>query len=207
MVRVREVLQRLGWPVESLSDEEIVDELTCRWFARRGDRPQLDHPTSLATANGILLSMANEGNLDALCWAAEDDPPFPVDPAADELDALVNKAGRERPPAERRGPERRRSHRRRASDVINFADPLSAEPSSGFLVDVCPEGIAFIAETKDVPALETRIRFTIHKRDGGVTELGLATVVRTEPVTGFLSLVCAQLEEPWDPDERHQAIV
>ena len=201
MVRLREVLQRLGWPVESLSDEEIVDELTCRWFACRGDRPQLEHPTSLATAKGILLSMANEGNLDALCWAAKDDPPFPDDLAADEVDAFVKTAGRKRLAGERPGPERRRSRRRRASDVIEFVDPLSAEPSSGFLVDVCPEGIAFIVEAKDVPALGTRIRSTIHKRGGGVTELGLATVVRTELVTGFLSLVCAQLEEPWDPDE------
>ncbi len=196
MERLRATLQRLGWPTESLSDDEIARELYRRWFACCRDYPEPQHTISLAAANGILARMANDGNLDALCWSTEEGAAPADDLTVGEVFPFERKGGRDRSGGGPPHPDRRKSPRTPASDFIDFVLPPSSDGSSGWLVDVSAEGIAFIAETKDTPAVGARIIPTIRKRGGRTAELGSATIVRTELLTEFLSLVCAQLEEP-----------
>lgn len=194
MDELRRVLQRLGWPVESLSDEEIVGHLTDKWYAGPGRRREGARPVGLAAAIGILASMANDGNLDALCWPAENAARAPDDLGAGELGALGAPRQRRGPSGEAPRLDRRRSRRASARDVLDFVNLDSSETSTGFLVDVSAAGVAFIAENKDVPPVGSRIAPTIHRQTGESTELGWATVVRTELLSDFLSLVCAELK-------------
>lgn len=199
MEELRAMLQRLSWPVGALSDEEIAGHLADKWYAHTGLRQDQGRPGGLAPAIGIFAAMANEGNLDALCWSADDEAPRAgLDGGEFDWLAIHRKQGRSsREPVE---PDRRGSPRGPARDLIDFVDTDSLETSSGFLVDVSATGLAFIAETTEVPAVGSRIAPTIHRRAGGITELGFATVVRTELLSDFLSLVCARLDENWEPD-------
>jgi hypothetical protein len=201
MERLRQVLHRLGWPVESLSNEQIARELNHRWFGSNTDVPDLEHAVSSATANGIFASMAREGNLDALCWSEGDRSVLPEDVAIPEVDGIGEGPERDRAAAETFHPDRRRAHREPASDFIDFVVPSSSDGSSGWLVDVSTGGVAFVTETKDAPAVGTRIIPTIRRRDGETTELGSSTVVRTELLTDSRSLVCTQFEEFWEPSQ------
>jgi hypothetical protein len=201
MERLRQALQHLGWPVESLSNQQIARELNHRWFGSNADGPDLEHAASNATANGIFASMAREGNLDALCWSEGDGWVGPEDVAIAEVDVTEEGPERDRAAAEASHPDRRRAPRKPANDFIDFVVPSSSDGSSGWLVDVSMGGIAFVTETKDAPAVGTRIISTIRQRNGETTALGSSTVVRTELLTDSLSLVCAQFEESWEPSQ------
>ena len=144
--------------------------------------------------------MADEGNLDALCWSAdegdvdsdgvalEDSHPFERPSPGDDEEAF-----------DESDEDRRRSPRVPTSDFVDFVRGASDDRSSGWLIDASAEGLAFITETKDVPTVGTSILPTIRQRGGGATDLGDATVVRTELLNDTLSLVCAQLMHAWDP--------
>jgi hypothetical protein len=199
MEELRAILRRLGWPVGSLSDEEIASHLADKWYARTGLRQDQVRPGGLAPALGILAAMANEGNLDALCWSADDEVPE-AERDGGEFGALGIRSKQGRPGSEPVEPDRRSSRRGPARDLIDFVDTDSSEAATGFLVDVSATGLAFIAETTNAPSVGARIAPTIHRRRGGTTELGCAIVVRTELLSDVLSLVCARLDETWEPD-------
>ena len=201
MERLRQALHRLGWPVESLSNEQIARELNHRWFGGNADVPDQERAVSNATANGIFASMAREGNLDALCWPEGDDSALPECVAMPGLHGIEEGPEWDHAAAETFHPDRRRAHREPASDVIDFVVPSSSDGSSGWLVDVSTGGIAFVTETRDAPTVGTRIVPAIRKRDGETTQLGSSTVVRTELLTDSRSLVCAQFEESWEPSQ------
>ena len=52
MAWCRLALKRLGWPIDSLSDEEIVQELYARWFSQTSERIDPMPALSFAAANG-----------------------------------------------------------------------------------------------------------------------------------------------------------
>lgn len=190
MRTVRASLQRLGWPVNDMSDRQITRELYRRWFAGQEDMNE-EGPLAVVSARGILASMAAEGNLDALCWAEGDR--VPAEEVADDEQSLFirQEAELDLPFA-----DRRRSKRRPARELVQWRtsndDSVGA---TGWLVDRSAEGLAFIAQADQAPGAGTRIRPTIHSRSEDTLELGPATVVRTEPLSPDLTLVCAQLEE------------
>lgn len=198
---VRTVLERLGWPIASLSDGEIAHELHTRWFDQRGERLELEPTMSLAAANGIIVTMADQGNLDALCWSDQDDAPAANDLPTGDVPSLAHRNGGQCPRGELPHPDRRKSSRDRRSDLIRFTAPASSRNTDGWLVDVSAKGLAFIVETKDAPSVGTQIQSTLHQRDREMTDLGFATVVRTELLSDSLSLVCAQLEGTWEPSQ------
>lgn len=152
MERLRQALHRLGWPVESLSNEQIARELHRRWFGCNADVPDQEHAVSNATANGIFASMAREGNLDALCWPEGDDSALPDYVAIPELHGIEEGPEWDRAAAETFHPDRRRAHREPASDVIDSVVPSSSDGSSGWPVGVSTGGIAFVTETRGAPA-------------------------------------------------------
>ncbi len=196
MQSLRNALQRLGWPIDLLSDEEIARELYDRWFICCGDPPEPVHTVSCAAARGIFAAMGSEGNLDALCWSEADDIGTLSDQALEAVRPIEERAPGD---VERPEPDRRRSEREPVNDLVNFVAPSSKTSASGWLIDISAEGIAFIAETQHVPALGSQIIPAIQTRSGDNTELSSATVVRTELLTDALSLVCAQLVEAQDP--------
>ncbi len=192
---LRRALHRLGWPVDSLSNEDIARELSRRWFASNASYPQSENGCGVAAANGIFVSTAREGNLDALCWSEGDDATLLDDFTAGEASALGKIGYRDYPQDECPKPDRRSSPRVPVDDLVEFVPPSPSDSASGWLVDVSAKGIAFMAETGDVPAVGTRIVSTIRRRGGETEEFGPATVVRTELLSETLSLVCVQLEE------------
>jgi len=201
MDRLRERLQRLGWPVDQMTDRQIRCELYRRWFAcQPPERMNEEGPLSVASARGVFVAMASEGNLDALCWSAEDPVPEGnlVEPA--EQAVFVRSAESERPVRE----ERRRSPRKPARELVYWSEDGSPWlEATGWLVDRSAHGIAFIAEASHAPEIGMQIHPSVHTRDHGVIQAGAATVVRTDPLNPELTLVCAQLDEPraW-PDGR-----
>jgi hypothetical protein len=192
---LRRALHRLGWPIDSLSDEDITRELGRKWFASSPGHPHREDGCGVAAATGIFVSMAREGNLDALCWADQDDAALLDVFTVDEVSALVERTGRDRTGDECPEPDRRSSPRIPADDLVQYGPPSRSDGASGWLVDASAKGIAFMAETGDAPAVGTRIFSTIRERGGGTAEFGPATVVRTELLNETLSLVCVQLEE------------
>ncbi len=191
----RRALYRLGWPIDSLSDEDIVRELSSRWFASNAYYPQSEDGCSIAAASGMFVGMAREGNLDALCWSEEDDATLLDDFTVGEASALGKRGFRECLQDDCPKPDRRSSPRVPVDDLVEFVPPSPSDSASGWLVDVSAKGIAFMAETGDVPAVGTSILSTIRRRDGETEEFGPATVVRTELVNETLSLVCVQITE------------
>ncbi len=196
MESLRQALGKLGWPVSILSDEDIARELYRRWFAHQGIEAAPAERPNLATANGVFVAMARNGNLDDLCWSREDDEAFLDAIPLDDVDPLNGRTVCGDADPSPRQPERRASRRSPESSLIGFITPSSPDRSCGWLVDVSSTGIAFMAETKDVPALGTRITSTVHGQNGEVRTLESATVVRTELLNEMLSLVCAEI----DPD-------
>lgn len=195
---LRRALHRLGWPIDSLSDHDIARELSRRWFASGTGHPQLEDGCGVAAANGIFVSMAREGNLDALCWSGADDAALLGDFTVGEASAPGKGGCRDHPLDACHQADRRSSLRVPADDLVEFGPPSLSDGASGWLVDASPKGIAFMAETGDVPAVGTRIFSTIRGRGGDTAEFGPATVVRTELLNETLSLVCVQLEESGD---------
>jgi hypothetical protein len=193
----RSVLGRLGWPIDSLSDEELVQALYARWFDQTSDRFDPMPAASPAAAQGIVATLACEGNLDALCWCEADieGMPEPVDVGA--LPQLSRGPHEEREPgiAPR---ERRGSRRTRRSDLVRFAVPGGAGEAGGWLVDTSSEGMAFITEIHSAPRIGTAIQVACMGREQGVADMGAALVVRTELLSDSLGLVCARREgEDW----------
>ncbi len=189
---LRGSLRRLGWPIEDLSDEQLARLLYQRWVACGDEELESGREISVAAAHGIFDSMAKEGNLDALCWQEGDVLEEIEDASWAEGGPIHARDTYDTQPEDRDQPERRESTRTDAADVIRFGEATAPEDSCGWLVDVSTDGIAFIAETHDVPVIGTKIFSTVEGREGETTELGDATVVRTELLSEFLTLVCAQ---------------
>lgn len=191
METTRKILEKLGWPVNEMSDSQITRELYRRWFGSKPEDMSAPAPLSVASANGIVVSMASEGNLDALCWSADDQIPVEeVVPAEDE--AIYTRRGSGDWPH----PDRRRSKREPARELVCWGRGGEGEAeSTGWLVDRSDEGLAFIAPAGQAPQPGDEIFPSIHSRAHGVIEAGLATVVRTEPLNEELTLVCARLQD------------
>ena len=196
---LRRALKRLGWPVDSLSDEAIAHQLYRRWFTACDGHAEADIVPSVAAAGGIFVTMAGDGNLDALCWCNDRDLDMEDCSYSEELVPF------DRSPARGDGavcphhPERRQAAREPARDFVDFTVISNNTHAGGWLVDVSSASIAFIAETGDVPAIGSSIMPTIRRRGGGTRALSPATIVRTELLTGSLILVCARLEESCAP--------
>ncbi len=190
MRTVRRSLQRLGWPVAEMTERQLKQELYRRWFAQQQDDMDEEGPISVASAKGIFVSMASNGNLDALCWSQGD--AIPVEDVVDEYDEAV--FIRETADGPRPFPERRRSKREPARELVRWRAVYGGpENATGWLVDRSAEGLAFIAQTDEAPLTNAEILPSIHTRSAGVIDLGPATVVRTEPLNPELTLVCVQL--------------
>ena len=196
---LRRALHRLGWPVDSMPDDAIASELCRRWVAESADHCLPQCTGNVAAATGVFASMARSGNLDALCWSEEDDVEFLDEFTANKVNPLKESRTREQPEEEGYCEDRRRSRRIPASDLVSLAESPRTESSGGWLVDVSSEGIAFMAETRDVPVVGTRITPKIHGRRGETIEVGPATVVHTELLNESLSLVGARLDRSWEP--------
>jgi hypothetical protein len=195
MTTVRMSLSRLGWPIGNMSDSQITQELYRRWFAARpSDAEEDDAPVSVATSTGIFVSMATEGNLDALCWSENDSIPD-EDVVSAEDEAIFSP-----PPEPEPFPpvaERRRSPRRPAKDIVRWRRADGDGPNAtGWLVDRSEHGVAFIVPADEAPARGDEIVPSMMTRNSGQVELGQATVVRVDSLNADLSLICAQLAEP-----------
>ncbi len=191
MLKIRETLQRLGWPVDEMSDRQVTRELYRRWFAARSEDMDEAGPLSIASAKGILASMASEGNLDALCWSGTDT--IPVEEVLPEEERQLYDSSESREYART---DRRRSRRERARDLVRWC--LSGEDSvgcTGWLINRSVEGMAFIASVAEAPVVGDEILPSIHSRTEGVINPGAATVVRIEPLNAELTLVCVRLVE------------
>jgi hypothetical protein len=187
---IRKALSTLGWPVADMSNQQITRELERRWFQVNHDddaRPGIGS----VPAKGVFVTMATEGNLDALCWSVEDRIPAGELIPQDEGPFFCTHA---RPDAYSL-PERRRAPRTPARDVIRWTLDGENDESTGWLVDRSDFGIAFIAEACRAPAARSEIRTRIHSRSEGLIELGTGTVVRTEVLNDSLTLVCVELAE------------
>jgi len=198
MEKLKNTLSRLGWPVEDLSDGEIVSELHRRWFGKPVPTNQ-GGPLGFATAMGIVSALAKEGNLDALCWASSSAQVTEPEAVCEDLPSFDrHESGPGQP-----GYERRRSPRQRAKDFVTWSCDEDVETeATGWLICRAAEGIAFIAETGIVPKPESTIHVRVHSRFGGILELGKASVVRLEMLNEALSLVCVELERPiWSLSE------
>ena len=200
MKTVRKTLERLGWPVERMSDRQIKLELYRRWFAHQPDDACDEEPVSVASAKGILVSMTLEGNLDALCWSPGDTIPV-QELAAHSVVSQADEAAFA--PKQLEGPcphpDRRRWRRELARDFVCWhASYGLSQDATGWLVDRSAGGIAFIAQADETPAAGAQITPSIHSRSRGVIQLSQATVVRTEPLNPQLSLVCACFDHQKD---------
>jgi hypothetical protein len=194
MLSVANTLRKLSWPVDQMTDEQIANELYRRWFDSQPEgAEELDGTISVAAIKGMFVSMAQEGNLDALCWSVEDH--IPEGRLDLELEDEQHLFCREQSEDEIPEHDRRRSKREPAKDFVrwHFAHDQD-DGATGWLVDRSAEGIAFIAQVDEVPAEHSEIIPTICSRTEGVLDLGVALVVRIEPLSEELSLVCAQLE-------------
>ena len=191
METTRKILERLGWPVNEMSDRQITRELYRRWFGSKPEDMSERAPLSVASTNGIVVSMASEGNLDALCWSEADCIPVEdLVPAEDE--AIYTRRGSGDWPHR----DRRRSKREPARELVCWGDGKEGSAgSTGWLVDRSAEGMAFIAPAGQAPLPGEEFYPSIHSRTCGVIESGLATVVRTEPLNEELTLVCARLQD------------
>jgi hypothetical protein len=194
MLTIRKTLERLGWPVDEMSDRQITQELYRRWFASRPENMSEEAPLSVASARGIIVSMASDGNLDSLCWAEGDRIPLDDVVSAEEKAIYVRRESGGYDHA-----DRRRSKREETRDLVHWC--LSGEDSAGctgWLVNRSAEGMAFIAPAAEAPGVGDEIVPSIHSRTQGIIEAGPATVVRIEPLNGELALVCAHLiESTW----------
>lgn len=196
---LRQQLQRIGWPVDTLTDEEIAVELYCRWFDLAPEDITSQEAVTPAAAKGIFVSMAGEGNLDALCWSQGAPAPALDEIIVDQASVFRRDAEYLEAAEEFAGPDRRDSLREPASDFVDFVDPCSSEGSCGWLVDISARGAAFIVETADTPPIGSPLVLTIRKRNGDPTQTGPAIIVRTELLSDSLTLICTQLEGPWEP--------
>jgi hypothetical protein len=189
MDALRDVLNRLGWPIEHLTDDEVLLHVHRRWFGLRPDHDPSETRYTLASAMGIVSTFAREGNLDALCWS--DDAPPGETPSLlnDSFDCFDPSR-----PARRVPRERRRSPRRRAKDFVIWsrADDDEAE-LTGWLVCQAEMGLAFIAPMGEAPVPGCAIAVRIHKRNGDTMSFGRAQVVRQEYLSEKFVLVCVEL--------------
>lgn len=194
MHTLRKSLRRLGWPIDQMTDGQIKCELYRRWFACQPEEMDEEAPVSIASAKGIFVSMADEGNLDSLCWAENDQIPA-TEPAIemqeDEQQLFIRESEHHW-----EQDERRRAPREPAREFVDWTCPDGRfQPATGWLVDRSQTGMAFIAAADQAPAPGTEIIPTVHDRTHDVEEFGPATVVRLEPLNPELILVCIQFNE------------
>ena len=196
MDRLRRALQKLDWPVARFSDQQIIDELCRRWLeADATPAPACLEPDAHA-AWGIFARMARAGNLDALCWEWQDGvegarcgaPETRGDKSQIEAGVTSSlrcsvRQGKRQPPGRH--------------DALEWQTAEAGHYASGWLVQCADADLAFVAQTAQVPPLGAEILPTIRARGGWRCSLGTATIVRTEMLNEELSLVCAELKEPW----------
>ena len=194
---LRKILSRVSWPVDALSDEDIAFELYRRWFTNIADTDESEYIPSGATAYGIYESVATSGNLDALCWAENTNREFSNEATDEELEAFSVIPRRQGPHEEVTFLERRKSPRKEAGEYIDLVELVSTRRFSGWLIETSADGTAFVAQTRDVPSLGTRLAAIVKKQKGGSLESALVTVVRTECLSDSLSLVCAHCSADW----------
>ncbi len=194
---IRQALQRLGWPVSSLSDEEIAGEMLQRWYAPAGVPDSGRTLAGLAISQGIYAYLADSGNLDALCWSM-DTPSADCDCIDESVDELLILHGAKDCDHDEPLQERRAAPRVPVREAIELVVPNTNTILPGWLVDVSSEGISFLVDTAEVPTVGTPLFSTVHRRDGASAQLGFGVVVRSELLTECLSLVCAHLEQKHD---------
>ena len=196
MERLRQALQRLDWPVDRLSDQQITDELCRRWLEADASSAPFGIESGAHAAQGIFARMAREGNLDALCWeeknAGEGTAPRVPQSGGGGAQAPSGAVPTFRCSATRG--ERKPPGTHGALDWQTVDSGLNA---SGWLVQCADVGLAFVAQTLRVPPLGAIILPTIRARSGKRCPLGNATIVYTESLNEELSLVCAELGQPW----------
>ena len=190
MRTVRNTLTKLGWPIDQMSDKQITQELYRRWFREQQNTMEDEDVVNVASATGVVVSMACEGNLDALCWSDDDVIPEEDVVSQEDEEIFLHEPDDEPYPY----PDRRQSPRSPGREIVSWYT-LDDDGAAGWLVDCSAGGIAFIAESEQVPQIGSAITPSIHSRSRGTVELGPAIVVRIEPLDPELSLVCVQLEE------------
>ena len=197
MTSIRSTLGRLGWPVDNMSEKQLKQELYRRWFkSQPAEQWSGEGSVNVASAKGIFVSMATDGNLDALCWAPGDAIPESEEGfvTTEEERIYVREPKPDTPPD-----ERRRSPRTPAKEMIRWRPAHEdADNVSGWLVDRSANGIAFIVPTEMAPIVGAEITSSVLTRTKGSVNLGIASVVRVDPLNDELSLVCAELQpEEW----------
>ena len=199
MNKLRESLGKLGWPTDTMTDRQIKNELYRRWFAcQPPEDMNAEGPLSAASARGIFVAMASEGNLDALCWSTPAPEENLVPLEQEEAACFTRVRQPSHPPAR----ERRRSPRHPARELVCWSEEDAPwVEATGWLVDRSAHGLAFIAEARHAPEIGARIHPTVHTRQHGLVPMGNATVVRADPLNPDLTLVCAQLDEPVTPPD------
>ncbi len=196
MDALRELLHRLGWPIQHLSDDEILLHMHRRWFGLNPDCNPSETQYNLASAMGIASALAREGNLDALCWAddLESDPePVALDDDFDCFDPLADQS-----PVEH---ERRRAPRRKAKDFVVWSATEGDDEAeeTGWLVCQAEGGLAFIAPMNKAPLPGRTVSIRIHSRKGDTFVFSRAQVVRQEFLSDKFALVCVEVVQEARP--------
>ncbi len=188
MQTLKNMLKRLGWPADQMTFRQITRELCRRWF--REPAGVLADKTALgaASATGIVVALASEGNLNALRWAGNAD--FVEDAVLPEEKALFLRPPKPEPYFRT---ERRMAPRIPGKDLVCWSIP-EKESGTGWLVDRSDGGIAFITEKEKPLEVGTALLARIENRSCETLDLGAATVVRIETLTPDLSLACLRLE-------------
>ncbi len=202
MTMLRGALERLGWPVDELDDDQIMRELAQRWFVAGGGEVMLERPDRGLAARAIYSTLAEEGNLDALCWSTSR-PALDAPTLTAFVDAIISnqQSKHERADAAYVAANRRRSARVPRSELVDVVMDYGEKRSVGWLVDVSSEGAAYIMETESVPSIGEYVETTIHDRHGRHCALGTGRIVRTEMLSNELGLVCVELENAVIPME------
>jgi len=196
MDRLRKALQKLDWPVDRLSDQQISDELCRRWLEADTSSAFIHLESGAHAAWGVFARMARAGNLDVLCWEADSTRQVtvphqrqPIGSAAETEGGAASRPGRS---VVRQAPKPPGMH-----DALDWQAVDTGHCASGWLVQCADAGLAFVAESAHVPPLGAEILPTIRARSGAQRPLGHATIVRTDMLNRELALVCAELKEPW----------
>jgi hypothetical protein len=135
--------------------------------------------------------MAYEGEFNNLLWSKEERVPEenPVSPEDRKL--FLQPAPHE--PYPYPYPDRRNFPRIPGKDIVRWKTQQD-EDALGWLIDYSANGVAFVIESDRSPQVGTTILTSILSRSKGRVDLGLAKVVRIEPLNSELSLTCLQLE-------------
>ena len=193
MQQLRTSLARLGWPIDSLSDQEVGRELYHRWFEACPNQQERERTVGIAALKGIFASFAAEGNLDALGWSTDEPPGLPEDVVALEPDPFELPTSGEPASRDPEAPERRSAPRHARSELIEWKSIAEGSGSSGWVLDQSADGLAFVVDAQQAPPLGAEVSLTVHARTGE-QEVQSARVVRTELLRHALGLVCVRFE-------------